>query len=114
MSKTYVVMKDGVKVKTVRSLAKAKEVAEGAEIYCNGELVYPSGAALTAPETYRLKVLMNVREAPSLAAKIIAHAEAGKVINVYEIRDDWMKVVWNDGFAYILYKNGEFAEAAKS
>ena len=110
MSKTYVVMKDGVKVKTVRSLAKAKEVADGAEIYCNGELIYPSKAVLTAPETYRLKALMNVRKTPSLDAEIIAHAETGKVINVYEIKDDWMKVVWNDGFAYILYKNGEFAE----
>ena len=110
MSKTYVVMKDGVKVKTVRSLAKAKEVAEGAEIYCNGELVYPSGAVPTALETYRLKALMNVREVPSLTAKIIAHAEAGKVVNVYEIKDDWMKVAWNGTYAYIFYKNGEFAE----
>ena len=106
MSKTYVVMKDGVKVKTVRSLAKAKEVADGAEIYCNGELVYQE----KPPETYRLKALMNVREVPSLTAKIIAHAEAGKVVNVYEIKDDWMKVAWNGTYAYIFYKNGEFAE----
>ena len=67
------------------------------------------------PEAYRLKALMNVRKEPSLTAKILAHAEAGKVVNVHEIKDNWMKVNWYEGYAYILLRNEkeEFAEPAK-
>ena len=65
------------------------------------------------PKAYRIKALMNVREAPSLTAKIVAVAESGKIVNVYDIKNDWMKVKWYEGFAYILYKNGEFAEPAR-
>ena len=172
-NKTYVIMKNGVKIKTTKSFNNAKAVAEAeqAEVFCNGELVYEaassvaeethtatsgseeqndvqsgeqsdvqneeqrkeqpdatSGAIRTDPigeeklpepeeteqlKAYRIKALMNVREAPSLTAKIVAVVEAGKIMNVYEIKHDWMKVKWYEEFAYILYKNGEFAEPAR-
>ena len=72
--------------------------------------------AAESPKAYRIKALMNVRKAPSLNAERIAAIEAGKIVNVYDIKDDWMKVKWGnwgEGIAYILYKNGEFAEPAK-
>ena len=182
-NKTYVIMKNGVKIKTTKSLNSAKVFAdqEQAEVFCNGEKVYsgmntsnpspsderegvqedipidekPSHVSPASPvspvsddkddkpqeqksteeqnptvptdqpteelkeqpeaepKAYRIKALMNVREAPSLTAKIVAVAESGKIVNVYDIKNDWMKVKWYDGFAYILYKNGEFAEPAR-
>ena len=151
MSKTYVIMKNGVKMKTVKSLNAAKEIAvsAAAEVFCNGEQIYPAitaiteshteaevPATITVPESvsdtdekvvvddteaikpaesksYRLTALMNVRKNPSLKAEIIAHAEANTVVKVIEIKDDWMRVSWYDGFAYILYGSGKFAEAAR-
>ena len=144
-NKTYVIMKNSVKIKTTKSFNNAKAVAEAeqAEVFCNGEKVYSAAVntpipapsneqkqLLTSPvspvydekveeqkqpEAYRLKALMNVRKEPSLTAKVLAHAEAGKVVNVHEIKDNWMKVNWYDGFAYILLRNEkeEFAEPAK-
>ena len=64
-------------------------------------------------KSYRLKALMNVRKSPSLKSEIIAHAEANTVVKVIEVKNDWMKVSWYDGFAYILYGSGKFAEAAR-
>ena len=188
MSKSYVIMKDGTKIKTAKSLSSAKKIAdqEKAEVFCDGECVYSAPIDNTsvsvsdvdagnssdndkvvdelreekqAPEEaskavaveadkevgpasdvvveadkadkkvntvekpddkpsrmtspYRLKALMNVREAPSLESKDIDRAPKDTVVEVYEIRNDWMRVNWKGGIAYILYKNGEFAEAAK-
>ena len=166
-NRTYIIMKNGVKIKTTKSLNSAKAFAdqEQAEVFCNGEKVYePINTAISVPideqkdeehspvsdeksteelkstedkklnvstddkkseqnveqevedrhpKAYRIKALMNVRKAPSLNAERIAAIEAGRIVNVYEIKDDWMKVKWYEGFAYILYKNGEFAEPAK-
>ena len=43
MSKTYTVVKDGTELKELKTLAAAKKVAdaEAAEVYCEGECVYP-------------------------------------------------------------------------
>ena len=70
----------------------------------------------TEPSTtpYKLKARMNVRKAASITAERIGIAEAGTIVNVYEIKDDWMKVQWNNGFAYILYQNGNFAEKERN
>ena len=72
---------------------------------------------------YRLKVLMNVREFPSLVAPRLRTAPAGTLVQVFKIENDWLKIKNsnnggnnsgnsnnNGGVAYILYKNGEFAE----
>lgn len=64
------------------------------------------------PETtpYRLKALMNIREKPSVRSKKLGTAKSGTVVEVYEIKYDWMKIKWRDGFAFVLYQNGKFAE----
>ena len=62
---------------------------------------------------YRLKALMNVREFPSLVAPRLRTAPAGTLVQVFKIENDWLKIKndnHNGGVAYILYKNGEFAE----
>ena len=72
---------------------------------------------------YRLKALMNVREFPSLVAPRLRTAPAGTLVQVFKIENDWLKIKNgsnggsnsgnsnnNGGVAYILYKNGEFAE----
>ena len=75
---------------------------------------------------YRLKARMNVREFPSLVAPRLRTAPAGTLVQVFKIENDWLKIKNsnntdngnnsgsnsnnNGGIAYILYKNGEFAE----
>ena len=69
---------------------------------------------------------MNVREFPSLVAPRLRTAPAGTLVQVFKIENDWLKIKNsnntdngnnsgsnsnnNGGIAYILYKNGEFAE----
>jgi hypothetical protein len=50
MSKTYTVVKDGTELKELKTLAAAKKVAdaEAAEVYCEGECVYPEAVAAPA------------------------------------------------------------------
>lgn len=130
-------MKDGTKIKTAKNLSVAKEIAdkEKAEVFVNGKCVYPkaqtavkeaeasqepvkSEPARSEPEQepqpiltpYKLKAKMNVREKPSISAKRLGTFTAGTIVEVYEIKDDWMKIKWHDKVAFILYKNGEFAE----
>ena len=107
MAKLYVIVKDGTQIKTARSLNSAKIVAnqEQAEVFCAGELVYQP-----QPEFYRLKALMNVRKAPSLVAEILGQAKAGTEVKVRELKDDWLTVEWGNGFAFILFGGGKFAE----
>ena len=47
MSKTYVIMKDGIKIKTAKSLNAAKAIAdqEQAEVFCGEECVYKAQIA---------------------------------------------------------------------
>ena len=62
------------------------------------------------PTAYRFKALMNVRKSPSLQAEILDTAKRNTIANVHEIKNDWMKVSWNNEIAYIFYDNGKFAE----
>ena len=103
--KTYCVMKNGENLKTVRSLQTAKELAEqaGAEVVCDGECIYKANVG----ERYIITSLMNVRSFPG--GEILGTAPAGTVVEVYELKDDWLRVNWKDGFAYIQYGNGQFA-----
>ena len=50
-NRTYIIMKNGVKIKTTKSLNTAKAFAdqEQAEVFCNGENVY-SAAITSNPE----------------------------------------------------------------
>lgn len=131
----YVIMKDGAKIKTAKNLSVAKEIAdkEKAEVFVNGKCVYPKAQtavkeaeasqepepARLEPEQeplklvltpYKLKTKMNIREKPSISATRLGTFTAGTIVEVYEIKDDWMKIKWHDKVAFILYKNGEFAE----
>ena len=63
---------------------------------------------------YRLKSLMNVREAPSLNAPRLRTAPKGTLVQVIYIENDWLKIKDGSNFAYILYKNGEFAEKVQN
>ena len=53
----------------------------------------------------RLAAKVNLRK----LAEILGIAPAGTVVEVYEIKDDWLRVKWKDDFAYIQYGNGQFA-----
>ena len=124
MSKTYTVVKDGTELKELKALRAAKELAdaEGAEVYCDGECVYPE--AVVAPvaggsivpekpilpdegETkYRLTALMNVRKKPSMDAPILYTRAAGTEVRVLGIVNDWLHLT-ND--TYIFYEGGKWA-----
>ena len=128
----YTIMKNGAKIKTAKNLTTAKEIAdkEKAEVFVNGKCVYPKteqkpmetkpnpsqpkeAASPAAPKKaaqYRLKAKMNIREKPSISSRKLDTAAMGTVVEVYEIKNDWMKVRWRDNVAFILYKKGEFAE----
>ena len=131
----YVIMKDGTKIKTAKNLSVAKEIAdkEKAEVFVNGKCVYPKAQtavkeaeasqepepARSEPEQeplkpvltpYKLKAKMNIREKPSLSARKLDTAKTGTIVQVYEIRNDWMKIKWYDGIGFVLYSDGKFAE----
>ena len=124
MSKTYTVVKDGTELKELKTLAAAKKVAdaEAAEVYCEGECVYPEAVAAPAAESpivlekpilpdegetkYRLTALMNVRKKPSMDAQILYTRAAGTEVRVLGIVNDWMHLT-ND--TYIFYEGGKWA-----
>ena len=56
---------------------------------------------------YRLRNAMNVRKEPSMLADIRKTLSAGTVVEVTELKDDWLHLT--DG-SYILYCEGKFAE----
>jgi uncharacterized protein YgiM (DUF1202 family) len=124
MSKTYTVVKDGTELKELKTLAAAKKVAdaEAAEVYCEGECVYPEAVAAPVEERhvvvekpsqpdegetkYRLTALMNVRKKPSMDAQILYTRAAGTEVRVLGIVNDWLHLT-ND--TYILYEGGKWA-----
>ena len=131
-NKMYTVMKDGMELSTLKTLASAKKLAdaEGAEVFSEGRCVYqgiqqarvtvepviaqtPSQPDEERVETtrYRLKTLMNVRKHPSLDSAIVAIKPAGTVVRVLKIENDWMHL--SDG-NFILFNRGEFAEIFNS
>lgn len=128
MAKTYTVVKDGIEQKELKTLPAAKKLAdaEGAEVVCEGEVVYTP--ELTAPDTetpndttvedevekpveetptlYALTTRMNVRKDPSTSATKLRVAEKGAVVEVASIQNDWLCLT--DG-SYILYGGGKYA-----
>lgn len=108
-NKIYSVIKDGVILKNgIKNLVSAKELAkkENAEIYCDGVLIWGPEAE-KKPVKYRLKTLLNVRKEPSLESEILRTMNAGTVVDVLEIVDDWLKI--GKG-AYVFSNGGIFAE----
>ncbi len=124
-SKQYIVVKDGEKLKDVKTLAAAKKLAdmEGAVVLCDGKCVYEGAEALSdpgetevpgtetvpevsAPEKYVLTALMNIRKAPSMSAEKVGTAKKGSIVEVKAIKDDWLCL--SDG-TFILYEGGRFA-----
>ena len=123
-------------LKTLAAAKKLAET-ENAEVYCNGELVYNAAGesdnetsadsepntgteqddkydvveneeeTFSATKKYRLLNLMNVRKEPSMFAGIIKTLPSGTVVEVSELKDDWLYLT--DG-SYILYCGGKFAE----
>ena len=59
------------------------------------------------PARYRLKTLMNIRKEPSTSARKIGTAKQDTVVEVKEVKKDWLYLT--DG-TFILYGGGEFAE----
>ena len=140
MAKLYMVMKDGARIKALKSLDSAKEIAdkENAKVWYDGKCVYEPTAhsegvsfpiektapnkdasptiiasdAMITTSSYRLKSPMNVRENPSLDAVVITTLQAGTIVEVYDIVNDWMKVILQGKIVYILFRNEEetFAE----
>ena len=56
---------------------------------------------------YRLTSLMNVRKAPSLDAEKAGTKDAGAVVDVAAVENDWLHMA--DG-NFILYAGGKYAE----
>lgn len=131
--KTYVVKKDDEIFEQFKTLVAAKKLAdmEGAEVFCDGELVY-TGTVEDAPETvivhadpvvaekpkqpeveepeterYRLKTLMNVRKKPSLDADILSTKPESTVVRVLAVENGWLHLI--DG-SFILFEDGKYAE----
>ncbi len=118
-NKTYTVVKDGKIIKELKTLAASKKLvdAEGGEVLCEGECVY-QGALDTVqspeqesvkpePAKYTLLRKMNVRKTPSLKADRLKVLNAGAVVEVEEIKDDWLCLT--DG-SFILYEDGKNAK----
>ncbi len=115
----YKVVKDGKEIKTCKSMNAAKKaaVSAGAEVFCDGKCVYPEKEmkeqAVPDPverKHYTLKALMNVRENPDLSAKVLTTIKTGTKVTVLDITDDWLKIEYETGTAYVLYGSGKYAQ----
>ena len=124
MSKTYTVVKDGIELKELKTLAAAKKVAdaEGGSVLLDGECVYPQAVAVPVEEShivvekpsqpdegetkYRLTALMNVRKKPSMDAQILYTRAAGTEVRVLGIVNDWLHLTDD---TYIFYEGGKWA-----
>ena len=60
---------------------------------------------------------MNVREEPSLRAKILGTLSKGTEVEVCDIVDDFLQIPWDKktganttGVAFVYYNGGKFAE----
>ena len=121
-TKIYTVIKDGETLKELKTLTAAKKLAdaEGAEVVCEGAVVY-TAVSFSEPqepveehvteepvvEKYTLTARMNVRTAPSLDAPKLGIAQAGTEVEVAAVENDWLHLT---NGAYILYGGGKFAE----
>ena len=123
-NKIYTVMKDGEPVKELKTLAAARKLADeqGGEVMCDGETIYAASLIEHEPEEteegkaqekeavkYTLLSKMNIRTAPSLEADKVGIAEAGTVVEVLAIEDDWLRVRNGADVVFILYGGGKYA-----
>lgn len=121
-NKTYTVVKDGVKMKELKTLAAAKKLADeqSGEVVCEGTVVYTAAppvkpeiaevkASEKETEKYTLLSKMNIRTAPSLDADKVGIADTGTVVEVLDIEDDWLRVRNGAGVVFILYGGGKYA-----
>lgn len=124
-NKTYTVVKNGEELKELKTLAAAKKLADdqGGEVMCEGAVVYLAAspterepekteevkAPVKETEKYMLLSKMNIRTAPSLEADKVGIAEAGTVVEVLAIEDDWLHVRNGAGAVFILYGGGKYA-----
>lgn len=124
-NKIYTVMKDGVPVKELKTLAAAKKLADeqGGEVMSEGTVVYAAASPIEPepeeteevkaqekePVKYTLLSKMNIRTAPSLDADKVGIAEAGTVVEVLAIEDDWLRVRNGADVVFILYGGGKYA-----
>ena len=131
-NKIYTVVKDGAPLKELKTLAAAKKLAdaEGAEVFCECECVYsptvetdsdsdstsaeekvdeveqePEAEVEQTGDMYTILHRMNVREKPSLQAKVLDVLDKGALIEA-TLEDDWLYLT-KGGF--ILYGGGRFA-----
>ena len=123
MAKIYTVVMDSETVKELKTLAAAKKLAdaEGGEVLCDGQTVYAASPIEPqteeaepleerSPDKYKLLSKMNIRIAPSLKADKVGIAEAGTVVEVTAIENDWLRVKNGAGEVFILYGGGKFAK----
>lgn len=115
-NKTYTVVKDGETMKELKSLSAAKKLAdtEGAEVFCDGALVYAATVKEAEPaqeekrpDLYRLTSRMYIRKGPSKKAEKLGIAEPETVVEVAAVEGDWLHLT--DG-TFILYDGGKFAQ----
>ena len=71
------------------------------------DIVENEAEPVNATKRYRLLNLMNIRKEPSMLADVINTLPLGTVVEVNELKDDWLYLT--DG-SYILYCGGKFAE----
>ena len=124
-NKIYTVVKNGEELKELKTLAAAKKLADeqGGEVVCEGVVVYTAvppvepeieeteevKTPVKETEKYTLLSKMNIRTAPSLEADKVGIAEAGTVVEVLAIEDDWLHVRNGAGVVFILYGGGKYA-----
>ena len=141
-NKEYIVRKNGEELKTLKSLAAARKLADeqGGEVVCEGMVVYttavthaseggkaaeektqaraqenPQQNSQVKPrekkgEAYTLLSRMNIRTAPSLEADKVGVAEAGTVVDVLAVENDWLRVRKGSGEVFILFGSGKYAK----
>lgn len=114
MAKIYTVVKNGEALKEVKTLPAAKKLAEAedAEVWCDGAVVYAPTTSETEPVAeepkarYTLTAKMNIRKTPALNAEKLGIAQAGTVVEVTAVENDWLCLT--DG-TFILYGGGNYA-----
>ena len=84
--------------------AKARARKNGGKVFCNDELIFNS-----EKDFYQVKFLMNVRKNPSLNAEILGYLKAGEKIEVLEIKNDWLKILYKNTPAYVFFDGGKNA-----
>lgn len=125
-NKTYTVVKNGEELKKLKTLAAAKKLADeqSGAVVCEGTVVYTAASSIEpeivdtaevkAPEKeaekYTILSKMNIRTAPSLDADKVGIAEAGTIVEVLAIEDDWLHVRNGAGVVFILYGGGKYAK----